>query len=325
MQVRAAYAVHEQLCSLGAHVAHVDIHDRELRAGEAGEGVVVKGQDAHVRGDAQAQLLQRGDAAEGDEVICADDGVRGGLGWHQAQRHTPALRPCALAQPDIALGQLPSGALQALAHALQPVWGDHVVLAAADEGYACIALVHEVCGGGHAGKDVVYVYPADLALEIGQAQDDVREARSRQQRGQRPAHDRGVDGQAVAAAAVYELLRRLAGRGRVRGAELKPIAPRAQGFLHAREYLEQVRVFKGRVRTQVGKENDGLRRAAREALGAGAGIIAQLAHDGAHPLRSLLRDAVMPVYDLGHRGHGGPGLAGHVLYSHRQALTPSKP
>ena len=98
------------------------------------------------------------------------------------------------------------------------------MLAAADEGYACIALVHEVCGGGHAGEDIVYVYPADLALEIGQAQDDVREARSRQQRGQRPAHDRGVDGQAVAAAAVYELLRRLAGRGRVCGAELKPEA-----------------------------------------------------------------------------------------------------
>ena len=58
-----------------------------------------------------------------------------------------------------------------MAHALQPVRGDHVVLAAAEEGNARIALVHQVRRRGHAGKNVAYVYPADLALKIRQAQD----------------------------------------------------------------------------------------------------------------------------------------------------------
>ena len=150
----------------------------------------------------------------------------------------------------------------------------------------------------HPGVDVVYIHPADLAGEAGDAQRHVRKAFLRQKRAERVGHHGDMHKQRVCLPARDYLLCRAAGVGFVRAAQLEGIATTAERLLHAGEYLKHVRVFKGNVAVKVGEQHDPVRCAARKALGAGVRVVLERAHRLAHAPGRGRRNAVVPVYDL---------------------------
>ena len=208
-------------------------------------------------------------AAEGEVVVGADDGVRRRALGEQTPRHARAVGEGGVAEPDTALGERGAHVLKAAPDALEPVGRAQVVVAPADEGHAAAAAPVQVLRREHAGVYMIYVNPTDLAREAGDAEYDVREAFFREQRGELVGHDGDVRHDCVGAAAGDNFPGGLAGVGLVRAVQLERVAAAAQHLLRAGDNLEHMRVFEGDVAVEVGEQRHASRRAAGEALGAG--------------------------------------------------------
>ena len=313
LHVGVADDVCQEFCGLGPHVPDVDVHDGQRRLDDAGEGVVVKGHDADVPGDAQALFQDCVHAAEGNIVVGTDDGVRQLLLAQKAFRHPQAVCPGGFPQPDILILQPPARVGQALLHPLQAQSGAQIIGLPADEGDALVSPRQEVAGCHGAGVGVAVVDPAGLAVKVRRAQDHVGKLQPGQHGGQGVGHDADMNGNGVRAAAGDDLLRDAAGGGRVRAPQDQAVAPLAQRLLQTGDDLKHVRVLKGGVGGQVCQQHHAVAGAAGKALGVGIGVVIHFPHNAADPLRRLLGNAVMSVQDLGDRRNGNARRPGHVL------------
>ena len=318
LPVGMADHVQEESARLVAHIPHVDVHHRQGRFDELGQGIVVKGHDPHVPGDIQPPLLNCRHAAHGDGIVGADNGIGQLLAVQELPGQAVALRPGGFSQPDIPVVQRKPRVLQGLADSLEPEGGAQVVILSAHEPDAPVAQGQEIGRRDGAGVDVVVVDPADLALEIRHPQNDVGEAEPGQKGGQGMGQDGNVDGQGIRAAAGDDFLGGFADIGRVHSTQGQPVALGTEGFLQAGNDFKHMGIPEGPIGGKIRQHGNFLCDAPGEALGTGAGVVVQLLHDLLHPPGGFLGNAVVAVDDLGNRGDGCPRGLRHVLdgYAH---------